>query len=105
MTTDELTRKDGDRWHFSVDGSINLLELIPAEKFRDGDTASGQHPVLGTLMLWRFRQAGLAWEPAAPWSKRDARKAVEAAALVLVVTDSGVQSTSTPPRWRRRWKN
>lgn len=97
-----MKRPAGQRWHFTVDGSVALLEQLPAELVAEGDTASAEaESGQGGGWFWSCTREGegLRWLVAGPWTEDGARERVRRA-------DATVLVPLRPDRPKhRRWRN
>ncbi len=83
------------RVHFTCDGPVSLMgAVIPGEFLRVGDTASGTSgtPGDGDCFIWMCARVvqgyGAEWECYSEWTEAEARAAIDAADLVVVVSDN-----------------
>ena len=78
------------RIHFSCDGSIDLINIVPRDV---GDTASGTDVADRTLFLWECvattERGGAAWHCVEEWTEDATKQRVLAADIVAVVSSSG----------------
>ena len=85
------------RVHFSCDGSIALINRVPFDMLREGDTASGVNPAdAGRLWLWRCESAADRighWRPIEQWNEATAGRFVREADMLAVVSDAGAMYT------------
>jgi len=81
------------RIHFSCDGSIDLINIVPHAMVRAGDTASGTDVEDRTLFLWECvavtDRGGAAWHCVEAWTEDAAKARVLAADIVAVVSSQG----------------
>lgn len=93
-----MNRPDNcNRIHFSCDGSIALINLVPFAMIRAGDTASGGNPADGGK-LWLFRCEAAEdrigqWRPIETWNERSAQQLVRDADMLAVVSNRGILSS------------
>jgi hypothetical protein len=78
--------------HFTCDGSVELLSRIDRRIFSPGDTATAsRHGGTDTPWIWRCTSSTpskVTWEAIEPWSEIKVAAFVEAATMLVVVTDS-----------------